>query len=422
MQYFLLDLPVQSGIAMAPPLTSALAQPHAETPQHLDEDEILAKAQALARRLAQTAVQRDSEGGHAAVEREWLRESGLLSLSIPAAFGGLGASWSTVYRVIRILAQTDSALAHLFAFHHLQLAGIQLYGSEQQQRHLLTETVWRRWFWGNALNPLDKRVAASLHPNGFILDGIKSFSSGSVGSDWLTISAWDGASQTALIGVVPTEQDGITVEADWDAFGQRQTDSGNVHFASVLLPHEYVLQRPGQAPTAQATVRSQVAQLIMTNLYLGIAQGAFEAAVQYTSKESRPWFASGVDGATDDPFIQHRYGELWLLLRPAVLLADHAAKELERVFGRGVLVRADERGELAVAVAEAKCLAHRASIEISSQMFELTGARSTSARYGFDRFWRNARVHTLHDPIDYKLRDLGRYALSGTLPEPTAYS
>ncbi len=407
---------------MAPPFTSALAQPHAETPQHLGEEEILAKAHALARRLAQTAVQRDREGGHAEREREWLRESGLLTLSIPTIFGGLGATWPTVYQVIRTLAQADSALAHVFAFHHLQLAGIQLYGSEQQQRHLLTETVWRRWFWGNALNPLDKRVAASLHPNGFILDGIKSFSSGSVGSDWLTISAWDSVSQTALIGVVPTEQDGITVEADWDAFGQRQTDSGNVRFGSVLLPHEYVLQRPGQTPTAQATVRSQVAQLIMTNLYLGIAQGAFEAAVQYTSKESRPWFASGVEAATDDPFIQHRYGELWLLLRPAVLLADHAAKELERVFRRGVLVRAEERGELAVAVAEAKCLAHRASIEISSQMFELTGARSTSARYGFDRFWRNARVHTLHDPIDYKLRDLGRYALSGTLPEPTAYS
>ncbi|MFX7922474.1 hypothetical protein ABTK16_19210 [Acinetobacter baumannii] len=55
-------------------------------------------------------------------------------------------------------------------------------------------------------------------------------------------------------------------------------------------------------------------------------------------------------------------------------------------------------------------------------MFELTGARATSARYGLDRFWRNARVHTLHDPVDYKLRDLGRHALSGEWPEPTAYS
>ena len=58
-------------------------------------------------------------------------------------------------------------------------------------------------------------------------------------------------------------------------FGQRQTDSGNVSFDKVYLPSALVLQAPGQAPTAQATLRSQVAQLVMTNLYLGIAQGAY---------------------------------------------------------------------------------------------------------------------------------------------------
>jgi alkylation response protein AidB-like acyl-CoA dehydrogenase len=129
-----------------------------------------------------------------------------------------------------------------------------------------------------------------------------------------------------------------------------------------------------------------------------------------------------VAAASDDPFIQHRYGELWTLLRPAQVLAEHAAAELDRVFSQGASVTARTRGELAVAVAEAKVLAHRAGIEVSSQLFELTGARSTSAKYGFDRYWRNVRVHTLHDPIDYKYRDLGRYALRGTLPEPTAYS
>jgi len=67
-------------------------------------------------------------------------------------------------------------------------------------------------------------------------------------------------------------------------------------------------------------------------------------------------------------------------------------------------------------------LSHRAAIEVSSQLFELTGARSTSQRFGLDRFWRNARVHTLHDPVDYKLRDIGRYVLNGQVPEPTAYS
>src|SRR5215217_1717991 len=77
-------------------------------------------AAALARRLADTAVERDKAGGHAAQEREWIRDSGLLTLSIPTEFGGQGADWATVYRTIRTLAGADSALAHVFAFHHLQ--------------------------------------------------------------------------------------------------------------------------------------------------------------------------------------------------------------------------------------------------------------------------------------------------------------
>jgi alkylation response protein AidB-like acyl-CoA dehydrogenase len=376
----------------------------------------------LAQRLATTANARDQAGGHAAQEREWIRESGLLTLSIPVAYGGQGADWPTVYKVIRILARADSALAHIFGFHHLQLAGIQLYGSAQQQRRFLTQTVEQNLFWGNALNPLDKRTTATDADYGYQLDGVKSFSSGSVGSDWLTISAWHEESQSALIGVVPTRQHGVDVQADWDAFGQKQTDSGNVHFHQVSLPSTQVLQAPGTKPTAQATLRSQVAQLIMANLYLGIGEGAFEAAREYLAKEARPWFASGAASAGADPLVQHRFGQLWLKLRPAAVLADHAAEELDRIFRLGTAVTAQQRGELAVSVAEAKVLAHCAGVDVSSEIFELTGARSTSARFGYDRFWRNVRVHTLHDPVDYKIRDLGRYALDGTLPEPTAYS
>lgn len=382
----------------------------------------IAIAHALAQRLAVTAVARDAAGGHAASERELIRDSGLLALSVPKQFGGLGADWPTVLHTVRILARADSALAHVYGFHHLQLAGITLYGNAAQQQAILTRTVRERLFWGNALNPLDRRTLAVATSDGFVLDGIKSFSSGSVGADWLTISAWDETAQGALIAVLPASQQGVTVQADWDAFGQRQTDSGNVRFDGVHLPASLVLQRPGQAPTAQATLRSQVAQLIMTNLYLGIGQGAFAATRDYITEQARPWFASSAERASDDPLLQHRFGKLWLLLRPAELAADSAAVMLGQAFENGAALTAEQRGHVAIAVAEAKALSHTAGVEISSQMFELTGARSTSQKLGYDRFWRNVRVHTLHDPIDYKLRDLGRYALNGALPEPTAYS
>jgi alkylation response protein AidB-like acyl-CoA dehydrogenase len=53
-------------------------------------------AEALALKLAETAVARDAAGGHAAAERELIRASGLLSLTIPERFGGQEGDWPTL--------------------------------------------------------------------------------------------------------------------------------------------------------------------------------------------------------------------------------------------------------------------------------------------------------------------------------------
>jgi alkylation response protein AidB-like acyl-CoA dehydrogenase len=45
-------------------------------------------------------------------------------------------------------------------------------------------------------------------------------------------------------------------------------------------------------------------------------------------------------------------------------------------------------------------------------LFEVTGARSTHASLRLDRHWRNLRTQTLHDPVDYKLHELGDWALN----------
>lgn len=380
-------------------------------------------ADGLARRLADTAAERDRAGGHAADARAWIRDSGLLTLTIPQALGGQGADWPTFYRTLRRLAEVDSAVAHVYAFHHLQLATVQLYGTAEQQAHFLRDTVAHGWFWGNALNPLDRRVVARPDAaGGWRLDGSKGFASGSVGSDRLVVSAWVPESQALVVGVVPTSRDGVTVQQDWDAFGQRQTDSGTVRFDGVTVAGDEVLQAPGVPPTPRATLRSQLAQLILVNLYVGLARGAYEVGRQHTIDHSRPWFSAGVARAVDDPFLQRRFGELRVQVSAAAALADAAVAQLDHAWRRGDALTAGERGEVALAVAEAKVLAHRAALDVGTEMFEATGARATTTRLGLDRFWRNARVHTLHDPLDYKLRDLGRHALTGDLPEPSPYS
>jgi alkylation response protein AidB-like acyl-CoA dehydrogenase len=155
-------------------------------------------------------------------------------------------------------------------------------------------------------------------------------------------------------------------------------------------------------------------------LYLGNAQGALDAALRYTREQSRAWPASGVAQASDDPYIQQRYGELWLLYRSAQLLAENAAQRLQSAWEKPALTAA-ERAEVALAISEAKVVSARAALEITSRIFDSMGASSTSSKYGFDRFWRNVRVHSLHDPLDYKVRDLGHWLLNGKAPTPSLY-
>ncbi|MCA6215998.1 acyl-CoA dehydrogenase family protein [Ideonella sp. B7] len=379
----------------------------------------------LAERLAATAVARDRRGGHAAAERDAIRNSGLLGLVIPKDAGGLGAAWSTQYQVLRRLAQVDSALTHVYAFHNLQIATIQLWGSAAQQADLLPRTLREHWFWGNALNPRDTRLKATRVEGGWVLNGVKSYASGSVGSDRLVLSAVEvqpDGSERQLVGHVATRAAGVQVQEDWDSFGQRQTDSGTVTFEQVPLPDAAVFQRPGETPTPQATLRTVLAQLILTNLYLGLAQGAYQQALGYLRERTRPWPNGNAAQAIEEPLLAHRWAELWLKIRAAELATDAAQQAADVALARGAALTAEERGAVAIAAAEAKVLAHRAGVDVSSEVFELTGPGATQGGLGLDRFWRNVRVHTLHDPVDLKLRDIGHFHLQGRVPAPTSYT
>ncbi|PRY09398.1 acyl-CoA dehydrogenase family protein [Paraburkholderia sp. BL25I1N1] len=370
--------------------------------------------------LRATAAQRDIDGGHAAQEKQWIADAGLLTLAVPREFGGLGARWPDIYETIRKIAQVDSALAHLLGFTCLQVVSVNVWGNPEQRARYLSGTVEGRWWWGNAVNPLDTRlVASATDDGGYLLDGQKGFCSGTRGSQMMTVSAHDPLTGKPVFGVVPTTREGITVHEDWNPIGQRQTDSGSVSFTRVKVEPDEVMARPD---TPHASLRTLISQQVLTNLFVGIAQGALDEARAYVTQNGKPWIYSGVDKATDDPYLIQRFGEMRLQAVSAEALATRAAWLLEDAWQQGPALSAETRAQVALATSEAKIVAHRAALDVSEKLFDACGARATHAPLALDRFWRNARVHTLHDPLDYRVRDVGRYALTGALPEVSLYT
>ncbi|WP_084545032.1 acyl-CoA dehydrogenase family protein [Derxia gummosa] len=415
----------------------------APPPRALALADLPATRDALVARFARTAARRDQLGGTPKAERDALRASGLLALSIPEALGGLGADWSVVLRTVREFARVDSSIAHLFAFHHLMLATVRLFGSRAQWEPWLRHTARGDWFWGNALNPLDPRATWRAVDGGIEISGRKSFCSGALDSEMLIVSAvgeddggrdadgatvapaalGSGAGAASLrIAAVPTARSGIRLNDDWHNIGQRQTDSGSVEFDRLRVEAHELLLDPGPLATPRASLRPLLAQAILANIYIGIAEGAVADARDYTLREARPWPPSGLARVTDDPHVLVAFGDFHAGLEALRLLGDRAGAAIDAALAQGEALDAAGRAEAALAIASAKVVATRTGLDICNRLFEVTGARSTHAGVGLDRHWRNLRTHTLHDPLHGKLRELGEWLLLGQTPVPGFYS
>ncbi|HEX8107420.1 MAG TPA: acyl-CoA dehydrogenase family protein, partial [Kofleriaceae bacterium] len=334
-----------------------------------------------------------------------------------------GAPWPTVFQTVQIVAAADASLAQVYGFQHVLLATCQLFGTPEQARRLLEATAAQRWFWGNALNPLDRRLALVATPSGPVLRGDKSFSTGAIDSDMLMVSALEDGTGKLIVAAIPTARAGIELRDDWDNMGQRQTDSGSARFHDVAVSGDEILAAPGgPLGSTLATLRACIAQLAFTHIFLGIADAALAAARDYVRTRTRPWYLTKLESNTQDPYVLAHFGEMVAALAGAQAVADRAAQALERAWQRGDALTVDERGGVAVEIATAKLLASRAVLDITSQIFETTGPGATSTAWGFDRFWRNARTLTLHDRLDYKVHDLGQWYLNEQWPPPSFYS
>jgi alkylation response protein AidB-like acyl-CoA dehydrogenase len=387
----------------------------------MTHDEILERARRVSRIIQGNHADRE----YPAEDMQALRAHGLHALWIPKEHGGCQAPLSVVSHVILELAKANSSTAQIFQVHTTHCHALALLGAPEQQRRffgkVLDEGVWIS-VGGNepAATITDWKTQIARVPGGYRLNGLKHFCTGHTGSPWMALHARaeGGASlrEAVTLCMVPLDTAGVTINHDWNAMGQRETGSGSVAFRDVFVPDADVLGRPGAlfAPPALVGLYFQSA---FTAIYIGLAEAAFDAAGEYVRTQTRPWPAAGVERAVDDLYIQHHFGVLRTSIDAARLLLDAASAALEAAAeGRG------SRGEASIATSKAKWMATTAALEMTNKLFQVCGARSTYTKFGFDRFWRDARTLTLTDPIDHKLREIGRYYLLKEDPPVTFFS
>ncbi|MHC8314776.1 acyl-CoA dehydrogenase family protein [Pseudomonas sp. LB3P31] len=378
------------------------------------EAQAIAVAKEIALEIAEIAADASQNGQLPRRQAQLLSASGLTAIGVPKAFGGLGASVETIVETVRLISVADGGVGQLLQIHNVMLRGI-FSGYPDEIRDRLVRDVLAGKRFGNALaevggkNKFALKTRVERRADGkLILNGSKFYSTGSYLAEWISLTAAsdDGGAGVLLNRHAP----GLTLVDDWDAFGQKNSVSGTVIFDNIELDEGFVSQRKGPMKRTGLTFP----QILHAAIDTGIAEGALAAAVDYLNHHARPWVESGVDHANQEPHIIKQIGEYAVALRGAQSLLRDAA----RVFDQHELDPDNKalQDELILSVATARAHSDAAALKISSDIFSLLGASSSLSKWNLDRFWRNARVHTTHDPIRWRLHHVGNFYLNGVDP------
>lgn len=380
-----------------------------------NDAEAIEVAKKLAEVFSQEAAVRDHERRLPLQEIQQYSASGLWGITIPKAFGGAGVSYKTLAEVVKIISSADSSLGQVAQNHWAFLEHLRLDASPEQQQFFFGQVLKGERF-GNAFSEKNSKTVADLttkiefEQDHAVVNGQKFFATGALLAHWVPTVAidHDGRPFAALI---PQHTPGLNITNDWSGFGQRTTASGSVKLDQVQVDLKYVV--PIYKAFERPTPAGAISQFIQSAVDAGIARGAIQETIEYVRQYARPWIDSGLNKATEDPYTIANIGELKIKLRAAEAVLDLAGEAIDRAIANPT---EETVSEATLLTAESKVLTTEIAILAANKLFELAGTRSTLSELNLDRHWRNARTHTLHDPVRWKLNIVGNYYLNDVPP------
>jgi alkylation response protein AidB-like acyl-CoA dehydrogenase len=397
-------------------------------PSAEDAESALATATALAERWRHSAAERDRTRSFPHAEVDELKASGLGALGVPREYGGAGATYGDRARVLRRISEADPSIGQIFLVQLFWCEVMNVAASPELKKEFNARIARRELWLGNAASELGTRTAveSSLTMSqagsaGWLINGRKFYCTGSLAADELVVTGSDPATQEHRLAFIPVDTPGMSIIDDWSGMGQRGTSSGSVEFVNVRVPADRVPDPDGfmRLFESQESMISVLAQNLLASIHVGIAKEALREAIDYVRSRARPWFQSGVDRASDDPYVLGHIGRLQAKLDATEALQDRAYDLMDEV---NAAPSEEGRGEAIVAASKVKLLSTEVGLEICERLFQVSGASSTVAKHGLDRHWRNLRTLSLHDPVDYKARIIGDHAVNKRYPKVSYYS
>ncbi|UUS63949.1 MULTISPECIES: acyl-CoA dehydrogenase family protein [unclassified Acinetobacter] len=384
-----------------------------------DYDQVAAKFRPIFQRIAEGALAREQNRKLPYDAISWLKQAGFGAVRVPVAFGGEGVSQKQLFQLLIELAKADSnvvqALRGHFAFVEDRL------NAQKTQ----DQTVWFKRFLqgdlvGNAWTEIGKveigdvvtRVTENAQGQ-LRVNGQKYYSTGTIFADWIDLFALDETTNQHVIAAVSTHDAGIQVYDDWDGFGQKTTGSGTLNIQDVSIDRDHIL--PFDQRFKYQTAFYQVVHLATL---AGIAQNAVDVFSNEVRERTRIYSHGNADLVRDDAQILQVIGKASAQSYAAEAITLRAAEALDVAYlshfqsDTQLDQQANDRAELESS--KGQVVISELVLNLSSELFNALGASASSTTKQLDRFWRNARVVSSHNPLIYKQKVIGNWEINQT--------
>lgn len=385
-----------------------------------DYEQLAERFRPLFTRIRDGAIEREINRKLPFEQIQWLKESGFTALRVPQEYGGSGISLPELFNLLIELGEADSNLVQSIRG-HLGFVENVLNSDNPRRRETWLPRLSRGDIvgpaWSEAGDVQQSAFSTRLEQigNQWRIDGKKFYTTGSLYSDWIDVGISDETGKTLAI-TVSRSAPGVTVVDDWNGFGQRLTASGTSVFENVVVDESDIYDED------KFKYSPAFYQLVHLATLAGLGRQLSREVAENVAARKRTYSNGNAARAAQDPQILAVVGKLRGAAYTSGAIVLKTAEALQRAFDSRFA--GDEPAEVqANAIAEIEVsqslnVVTDLLLNAATILFDALGASATLNPLSLDRFWRNARTLSSHNPRIYKDRIVGDYAVNGTLPPP----
>lgn len=380
-------------------------------------EQVAGKFRPIFQRIAEGALAREKNRELPREPIQWLKEAGFGAVRVPTAFGGDSVSQKQLFQLLIELAKADSnvvqALRGHFAFVEDRLNA---HKTEDQslwfQRFVEGDLVGNAWTEIGKVEIGDVVTRVTENAQGQLtVNGRKYYSTGTIFADWIDLFALDETTNQHVIAAVSTHASGIKISDDWDGFGQKTTGSGTLTLQHVSVPADHILPF-----TQRFKYQTAFYQVIHLATLAGIAQAAVETFSAEVKKRDRIYSHGNADLVRHDPQILQVIGQASAQSYAVKTITLDTAKALDQAyishFSQDTAQDIITNNAAELSASQGQVVVSDLVLDLSTKLFNSLGASAASRQKQLDRFWRNARVISSHNPTIYKQKVIGDWLIN----------